>query len=233
VAERYVIKRNDTLAAIARRRYEDAALYTKLALYNGIQDPNLITVGQVIEIPSRRELDGGPRRGVDEPSATLEPPPPNGLEEIKATFGNIYDYITADGTLDARWETDALTRSQLPFPIPFSVDKSKVISRLQCHKKLADAFAAVLAKIDASGLRGQITSCGGCFNFRMKRTGAKLSTHSWGIAIDINPETNAQGGAGTMDSGVVEIFRQAGFKWGGDWTGKDKDPMHFQYCTGY
>jgi D-alanyl-D-alanine carboxypeptidase len=54
----------------------------------------------------------------------------------------------------------------------------------------------------------------------------KLS-HAWGIAIDVNPETNAQGTPGNMDSGVVRIFRDAGFEWGGDWQGRSRDPCIF------
>jgi D-alanyl-D-alanine carboxypeptidase len=49
----------------------------------------------------------------------------------------------------------------------------------------------------------------------------------------LNPETNAQGTEGNMDSAVIKIFRDAGFEWGGDWQGKVRDPMHFQFCTGY
>jgi hypothetical protein len=75
---------------------------------------------------------------------------------------------------------------------------------------------------------------GGCFSFRPQRTGTKLSTHAWGIALDLNPESNAQGTAGNMDARVVAIFKQAGFTWGGDWHGRVRDPIrHFQFCTGY
>jgi len=82
-------------------------------------------------------------------------------------------------------------------------------------------------------LEKQITSLGGCFSFRPQPTGTKLSTHSWGIAIDLNPETNAQGTAGDIDSAIVDIFRKAGFQWGGDWEGSSRDPMHFQFFSGY
>jgi D-alanyl-D-alanine carboxypeptidase len=36
-----------------------------------------------------------------------------------------------------------------------------------------------------------------------------------------------------MDAGIIEIFRGAGFEWGGDWPGKLRDGMHFQFCSGY
>jgi D-alanyl-D-alanine carboxypeptidase len=32
---------------------------------------------------------------------------------------------------------------------------------------------------------------------------------------------------------VIEIFRSAGFEWGGDWQSASRDPMHFQFCSGY
>jgi len=85
------------------------------------------------------------------------------------------------------------------------------------------------------------------------RTG--FSNHSFGTAIDINPEQNGlydncirfgpqcrllRGGErlpgvpGTLekDGEIVTVIKQAGFRWGGEIDGKQKDFMHFS-LTGY
>jgi hypothetical protein len=82
-----------------------------------------------------------------------------------------------------------------------------------------------------------------------------FSNHSFGTAIDINPEQNGLydncnefgpqcrllrggewhlGSPGTLDknSRVVSEFKKAGFQWGGEIAGKQKDFMHFS-LTGY
>jgi hypothetical protein len=145
----------------------------------------------------------------------------------------IFAYVLPDHTLDPRWQTDFLQRITLPFPMTLSWDRSRSVSQITCHKRLCSIFAEVFSSIQSTGLEKHITSFGGCFSFRPQRTGAKLSTHSWGIAIDLNTETNAQGTAGNMDPGIVEILRKSGFEWGGGWHSKSQDPMHFQFCTGY
>lgn len=169
-------------------------------------------------------------------SVVLIPPnltPPKGLEEIVATFGNPLDYIRSDGKLDPQWEADCLTTVSSPFPMLLSWDHSKYTRDFSCHKLLVEVFADAFANIQTEGLHATLTSFGGCFAFRQQRTGAKLSAHSWGIAIDLNSETNQQGSTGNMDIRLIALFRKAGFTWGGDWRGKTKDPMHFQFCTGY
>jgi len=169
------------------------------------------------------------------PDAAPEPGlvAPHGLEKIVATFGDIYDYVLPGGSLDPRWQGDYLASVELPFPLPLSWDLSRSVTRMICHKRMVEIFASVVGQVQARGLQSKVSSFGGCFAFRQQRTGAKLSTHSWGIAIDLNPETNAQGSHGSMDGEVIEIFRSAGFEWGGDWSGKLQDPMHFQFCSGY
>lgn len=159
--------------------------------------------------------------------------PPHGIEEIRATFGDISQFILPDDSLDPRWQAQFLARAPLPFAIPLSWDKSRLVNQITCHRLLAQTFTNVFARIQRAGLEQSITSFGGCFAFRPQRTGTKLSTHAWGIAIDLNPESNAQGSAGNMISDVSAIFREAGFEWGGDWEGRVRDPMHFQFCKGY
>ena len=159
--------------------------------------------------------------------------PPNGLNEIRSTFGDIFAYIGTDHTLDPHWQSEFLDRITLPFPMTLSWDRSRTVNAITCHKLLGSVFTGVFDGIQSSGLQSKITSFGGCFSFRPQRTGTKLSTHAWGIAIDLNPETNEQGTAGNMDPRLIATFREAGFKWGGDWQGRSSDPMHFQFCTGY
>ena len=159
--------------------------------------------------------------------------PPHGLDQIRATFGDIFQYILSDHTLDPRWQSQFLTRIELPFRLSISWDKSRAVTQMTCHRLIAPVFADVFAQLKSTALSDKITSFGGCFSFRPQRTGTKLSTHAWGIAVDLNPETNQQGTAGEMDSGVIAIFERAGFTWGGDWEGHSRDPMHFQYCSGY
>ena len=168
-------------------------------------------------------------------TAEDEPPlaTPHGLEEIIASFGEIYEYIGTDGQLETRWQLEFLATVSLPFPLKLSWDPSRTITQMTCHRRMTRVFASVFASIQEGGLNTRIKSFGGCFAFRPQGTGSKLSTHSWGIAIDLNPETNLQAAVGDMDAGLIEIFRQAGFEWGGDWQGKTRDPMHFQFCTGY
>lgn len=164
---------------------------------------------------------------------TLSLVPPHGLDQLVETFGDLFAYIRSDHMLDPQWQAEFLTRAELPFALPLSWDRGRSVDSFLCHRLLASHFVDIFAQVQQAGLASSLTSFGGCFNFRPQRTGTRLSAHSWGIAIDLNPESNAQGTAGMMDTRVVSIFRQAGFFWGGDWIGRSCDPMHFQFCTGY
>lgn len=232
MAQVYVVKRGDTLRKIAKLQLGDAALHARIAEFNGLRDPDHIAVGQQLEIPGKKDL-APPAPSPAPAAAAAGPVPPHGLDAILAEFGDIYACLRDDGTLDPLWETDQLARAVLPFPIPLSWDPAKQVLSVYCHRRLVPVFPAVMAEIDRRGLREKVRTFGGCFNFRAKRSGSKLSTHSWGIAIDLNPETNAMGQAGDMPAGIVAAFESHGFTWGGRWTGRGKDPMHFQFCSGY
>ena len=47
----YTVQSGDTLSKIAEQFYGDTALYNELARFNGIENPDSIEVGQVIEVP--------------------------------------------------------------------------------------------------------------------------------------------------------------------------------------
>jgi hypothetical protein len=129
------------------------------------------------------------------------------LDEIIASFGDIYEYIARDGKLEARWQVEFLAQGALPFPLKLSWDPSRTVTQMTCHRRMTRVFTSVFGCIQQRGLNTRITSFGGCFAFRPQRTGRKLSTHSWGIAIDLNPETNLQGAVGDMDAVVIESLR--------------------------
>ncbi len=74
---------------------------------------------------------------------------------------------------------------------------------------------------------------GGTFNFRKIRGASGLSTHSYGVAIDLDPGHNALGSTtGGMPPFAVTAFKKQGLTWGGDYKGR-KDFMHFQACSGF
>lgn len=52
----YTIKRGDSLFVIAKKVYGDGNLYTQLATYNNISDPNAVEVGQKLKIPKASDL---------------------------------------------------------------------------------------------------------------------------------------------------------------------------------
>ncbi len=162
---------------------------------------------------------------------------PRGLAEITATFGDINSFmrLSANGEvcLDPRFESEFISTVFLPYPLLLAWDNSRTISAIRCHVLLAERFLAVFEKISRLGLSDKARFFGGCFGFRPKRNGTGLSTHSWGIALDLNPLTNSRGALGDMNPGVIDIFEGYGFKWGGNWPGRMRDPMHFQYCSGY
>jgi hypothetical protein len=100
-----------------------------------------------------------------------------------------------------------------------------------CHRLMADSFKSVYRDLKDAGLERHfdVSNGGGCFVARHKcwKTTRRLSHHSWGIAIDLNPKKYPYGSDKNPPKEVVRVFKKHGFIHGGDW--RSKDGMHFQW----
>lgn len=128
-----------------------------------------------------------------------------------------------------------LTTITLPYVFLYD---GKPVRKMQCNVKVADKFLAVFneilsvygfEKIQELG----INNYGGCFNFRLMRGGTKLSRHSWGVAIDLDPRRNLLKENHTTArfarpeyKPMIDIFYKHGFISLG--REKDYDWMHFE-----
>ncbi len=87
------------------------------------------------------------------------------------------------------------TTINVPFDFWLAWDKSKRVSKITVHKKVAesaqhcfDRIAEVYTAAERKALG--IDIFGGSLNVRKMRGGSNYSMHSWGIAIDFDPERN-------------------------------------------
>ena len=88
-----------------------------------------------------------------------------------------------------------LTTIQLPYPMRLAWDKNAKVKTMRCHKLVAKDFLNVFNDLLAHYGYEKIVELGidlfgGCFSFRAMRGGSDYSRHSWGIAIDLDPERN-------------------------------------------
>jgi hypothetical protein len=102
------------------------------------------------------------------------------------------------------------------------------------HRIAYPAFQQVAAALDAAAANGLRYPIRDAVAFAPRTVGGnhRVSRHALGLAIDINPAENPYRADGTvitdMPPWFVQIWRDAGFCWGGDWE-DSKDTMHFSW----
>lgn len=88
-----------------------------------------------------------------------------------------------------------MTKLELPYKVKLAWEPSTTLSRITCHQKVAKSLGVIFdntlktyGEKDVEKLRLNIF--GGCVNVRRMRGGSAWSIHSWGAAIDLDPDNN-------------------------------------------
>jgi hypothetical protein len=120
--------------------------------------------------------------------------------------------------VDPAWVREQIVTTTVP-----------VLGRVTCNRALIPQLRGAMRELADEGLARLIRSYNGCYvpRFVNRVPTAAISHHTWGVAFDCNAEWNAFGTRPTQDARLVEILREWGFTWGGDWVVPDGN--HFEY----
>jgi len=155
--------------------------------------------------------------------------------EVERVYGD--PDTDSDDQFDKAWLEERTKVFDLPFTLIPSWNRAKLIKRLRFHRLVGPAIVDALRDIgDFFGpkiTKGEWNIFGGGLHLRTMISGPLLSTHSYGIAIDLNNDKACwQCDPTAQHSYIVDAFKARGFIWGGDWEAPYEDGMHFQACRG-
>jgi len=132
------------------------------------------------------------------------------------------------------------TMCQLPFTMRLAWNRGKKLTKFSCHERVRRPLETIWTKtLEHYGHDGikrlGLDMFGGCLNVRKMRGGTRMSMHSWGIAVDIDPARNRlRWGKGRAhlarpeyrtfwriveSEGAISLGRARNFDW-----------MHFQFA---
>jgi hypothetical protein len=128
----------------------------------------------------------------------------------------------------------------LPFAMRIAWDLSSKVTKVSCHKRVADSLERIwvrtldhytLPEIQRLGL----DLFGGCLNVRKMRGGSAWSIHSWGCAWDVDPDHNQLNfhrAKATLDNPPFDPFWRFVYDEGAIGLGRERDYdwMHFQFA---
>lgn len=134
-----------------------------------------------------------------------------------------------------------LTVIKLPYRMRIAWDLAVTVKSMQCHKLVAENFIDVFNSLNQEYGYERLKELGidifgGCYNFRKMRGGNRWSRHSWGIAIDLDPERNGLNTPWEKAEfskpeyrPMIDIFYRNGFIGYGKERGFDA--MHFEISS--
>jgi len=111
-------------------------------------------------------------------------------------------------------------------------ERVPILGEVTCHRRIIPLVRGALRELVRRGLEDLVdpSQYGGCYSARFigRDPGSGLSTHAWGVSIDINVADNPLGAEPVLDPRVVRTFERWGFVWGGRFI--RPDGHHFQFA---
>ena len=185
-----------------------------------------------------------------QPKDAGEPAEVPDLEELFATPYLPGPIVPVNG--DGEIEEPGRVRVEQLFLATYGSNRDEVIEHLgkikffgvryRFHERAIPALERVVVRLQTA-LKGNpklmpfFTEIGGTWQWRTIARSKSLSTHSWGIAIDLNVERGYYWRwqrpklplkwRNKVPQEVVDAFEAEGFIWGGRWL--HYDTMHFEY----
>ena len=88
-----------------------------------------------------------------------------------------------------------MTQIQVPYPMKLAWDTNAVVKKISCNEKCSKSLFTIFEKtLKTYGLKDiqklRLDLFGGCANVRRMRGGSSWSIHSWGAAVDLDPDHN-------------------------------------------
>ncbi len=186
-------------------RMEDLKPGAADAIRNGSRKRKLTAAIQLLAHDA--DIDAGPVDGLWGPQTDYgfdalqhveeyDKPPRNWRDPSEIPNPNGWPVEQEEALMDVYGEPgENQTMIELPYPHRLAWDQRQIVTRTQCHERVADSVVRVLENVHEHYGMDRIRELrldlyGGCFNKRRKRGGSAWSTHAWGIALDYDPEHN-------------------------------------------
>jgi D-alanyl-D-alanine carboxypeptidase len=146
--------------------------------------------------------------------------PPILIKEVFGEFAAVQQADPAFLTIDPGWVDRNIVTTTVP-----------LLGTVSCHRRLIPMVRGALRDVIRAGLAPEVKVYSGCWVARTvaRSSTAPPSTHAYGASIDINAPYSPYGAPPNMHPGVVRIFEDWGFNWGGDFL--IPDGHHFEFWS--